>query len=47
MKVEKERKMPLEDDESELRQITRLKKELEVSLAGNESPEKENQELKQ
>ncbi|XP_022753610.1 protein CHUP1, chloroplastic-like [Durio zibethinus] len=46
-KVEKERKMPLEDDESEFCEITRLKMELETSLARNDSMEKENQELKQ
>ncbi|EOY34533.1 F10K1.18 protein, putative isoform 3, partial [Theobroma cacao] len=39
--------MPLEYDESELRQITRLKKELEAALGRNGSLEKENQELKQ
>ncbi|XVF20327.1 hypothetical protein REPUB_Repub11eG0188800 [Reevesia pubescens] len=40
--------MPLEDDESQLCQmITLLKKELEASLARNDSLEKENQELKQ
>ncbi|XWS74363.1 hypothetical protein CRYUN_Cryun02cG0208900 [Craigia yunnanensis] len=47
MTAEKERKMPLEDDESELRQITRLKKELEASVVRNDSLEKENQELKE
>ncbi|XVF05766.1 hypothetical protein REPUB_Repub05bG0200700 [Reevesia pubescens] len=48
MKAEKERKMPLQDDESELCQmVTRLKKEFEASLARNDSLEKENQELKQ
>ncbi|XP_021278800.1 protein CHUP1, chloroplastic isoform X2 [Herrania umbratica] len=39
--------MPLEYDESELCQITRLKKELEAALGRNGSLEKENQELKQ
>ncbi|XVE59011.1 hypothetical protein DITRI_Ditri05aG0009900 [Diplodiscus trichospermus] len=47
MKAEKERKMLVEDDESELHQVTSLKKELEASVARNDSLEKENQELKQ